>query len=329
VTRAPWRHAGTLADSPRWLYAAPGELRAPWRLLVFGATLFLAQGIAESLVGPLFTVISGAVSEPVPAYQWVMLVAVFAACVVALRSVDESPWDAIGLGDGAWRMRALSHGALLGGCAVAATTVGLLLVGALRLEHSPLLDGSVSMWRAWSGTAIRLVLMLAPAAMWEELIFRGYFWNVAERAGGVTVARWSTATAFAGIHVLNPGANVFSLAAVLLAGLCLGLIRERMRSLPAAWAAHLAWNWTLAAVVHAPVSGLAFATPGYRAVLTGPAWLTGGVWGPEGGAIAILVMTVALLRWHRSPRRISPTTQALTQSGRDTGVSNAAIVTRS
>jgi hypothetical protein len=65
--------------------------------------------------------------------------------------------------------------------------------------------------------------------------------------------------------------------------------------------AHLAWNWTMAAVLHVPVSGLSFATPGYRAVLDGPAWLTGGTWGPEGGIMAALIMTGALLRaeWPR------------------------------
>jgi hypothetical protein len=67
-------------------------------------------------------------------------------------------------------------------------------------------------------------------------------------------------------------------------------VREHTGSLPAAWGAHLAWNWIMAAVLHVPVSGLPFDTPGYRAVLQGPAWLTGGGWGPEGGAVALVVM---------------------------------------
>ncbi|MDQ8160926.1 MAG: hypothetical protein P3C12_16095, partial [Gemmatimonadota bacterium] len=65
-------------------------------------------------------------------------------------------------------------------------------------------------------------------------------------------------------------------------------------SLPAAWSAHLAWNWVMAAVLHMPVSGLPFATPGYRAVVQGGEWLTGGAWGPEGGMMAVLVLGGAL-----------------------------------
>ena len=52
----------------------------------------------------------------------------------------------------------------------------------------------------------------------------------------------------------------------------------------AAWAAHFAWNWTMAVVFHVAVSGLPLESPGYRYVDAGPDWATGGSWGPEGGA---------------------------------------------
>ena len=79
-------------------------------------------------------------------------------------------------------------------------------------------------------------------------------------------------------------------------------------SLWAAWTAHLAWNWTLGALLHAAVSGLPFATPGYRMVETGPDWLTGGPWGPEGGAGAAAGMLGALgllSAWRRRRRGAS------------------------
>jgi hypothetical protein len=94
---------------------------------------------------------------------------------------------------------------------------------------------------------------------------------------------------FGAIHLMNPGAGVRTTLIVVLAGWCLSLVRERL-GLPAAWTAHFAWNWVMAAVLHVPVSGLPFATPGYHAVLTGPEWLTGGTWGPEGSALAALVL---------------------------------------
>src|SRR5205085_10430111 len=86
---------------------------------------------------------------------------------------------------------------------------------------------------------------------------------------------------------------------VVLAGFFLGAVLLATGSLWAAIAAHLAWNWTLGAAVHAAVSGLPFAMPDYRAVDAGPDWLTGGAWGPEGGLAAGIGMisALALLRW--------------------------------
>ena len=292
----------SLADSPRWLYAGPGQLRAPWRLLTFGASLFFAQAIAESFISPVFGVLSTVAGEPIPSYPWTMLAAVFAAVAVALRNVDDAPWSAVGLGDGAWNVRVLLRGTVLGAAAILGTTLLLWAVGALRFETSPLVDGNVSTTNAWWSTSLRLLLLLAPAALWEELIFRGYLWHVAVDGLGVTFARWSTSLAFTAVHLMNPGASVRSTVVVFLAGLCLGPIRERFASLHAAWGAHLAWNWVMAAALHVPVSGLAFATPGYRAVLAGPDWLTGGAWGPEGSVMAGLTL-LAAIAWSEWPHR--------------------------
>jgi hypothetical protein len=62
----------------------------------------------------------------------------------------------------------------------------------------------------------------------------------------------------------------------------------------AAWAAHFAWNWTLAVIFHASVSGYPFESPDYRYVDAGPDWATGGVWGPEGGIPAALGMVAGI-----------------------------------
>jgi membrane protease YdiL (CAAX protease family) len=319
------RRERLLPDTPHWLYAAPGQLRAPWRLVCFGASLFLAQGIAESLFGPLFNWVSAVVGEPIAAYPYTTLLGLFAATAVALRMVDDAPWSAVGLGDGAWRIRALVGGKLLGLCAILTTSGGLYALGLMRFDAVALLDGSAPTAAAWFGTAVRATLLLAPAALWEELLFRGYLWHVARHAAGTRVALWSTSVAFALLHLGNPGVTLRTLTLVCIAGVCLGVIRARFDSLPAAWFAHLVWNWTMAAVLHVEVSGLSFATPLYRAVLEGPTWLTGGSWGPEGGAIAGLIMTGGLLLFEW-PRRFD---LLLPHMRRERSASMAAIAMRS
>ncbi len=258
--------------------------------------MLVFQPIAESVIAPAIGVLSRAVGEPIPAYPWITLVAVFASLTLALRVVDAAPWTAVALGEGSWRARPLVLGTLMGFLAIFGTMALLLTTGNASFEPVvPPLAGSATGVDAWLASTLRITALLAPAALWEELIFRGYLWTVAEDAGGVRVARWATAVAFGLVHVLNPGAGLLSTALVTLAGLCLGALRERTGSLAAAWLAHLAWNWTMAAALHVPVSGSAFDTPVYRTIVTGPAWWTGGSWGPEGGGAALFVMGGALL----------------------------------
>jgi membrane protease YdiL (CAAX protease family) len=277
-------------------------LRVVWRLVAFGIAWVLVVGIIESLAGPLFGALSRVVGEPVAMYPFSMLLGVLAGSWAGLRALDDVPWSVLGMSEGTWRARPLLVGASLGAAAILFTAAVLWLAQQLHFERvSPLATAGES----WTGTAVRLLLLLAPAALWEEIAFRGYLHAVAVEATpagqGPLLARVSTSVAFGMVHLMNPGAGLRTTAIVMLAGWCLSLLRERM-GLPAAFTAHLAWNWVMAAVLHMPVSGLPFATPGYKAVVTGPAWLTGGAWGPEGGAVAALVLGGAAV-WAFDRRR--------------------------
>ncbi len=90
---------------------------------------------------------------------------------------------------------------------------------------------------------------------------------------------------------------------VVLAGLFLGGVLLATRSLYAAFAAHLAWNWVLAGALHSAVSGIPFSTPDYRVVDAGPDWATGGLWGPEGGLPAALGLCAATTYLYARRRR--------------------------
>lgn len=274
-------------------------MRAAWRLCVFGAAMMVLQPIVESVLAPSFAALTGVVGARVEAYPWITLATTFAAMVVALRFVDRAPWSSVALDAPAWRARVLGVGFAVGTISIAATVLLLTASGSAHLIPVRSMVGGVgadALWTnaSWSATAWRLTALLAPAALWEELLFRGYLWTVARDAGGVVVARWATAVAFGAVHLMNPGAGVQSTVLVVVAGFALGLIRERTGSLAATWLAHFAWNWVMAAVLHMPVSGVPFETPGYRIAVDGPTWWTGGAWGPEGGVAALTVMLIGL-----------------------------------
>ena len=150
-----------------------------------------------------------------------------------------------------------------------------------------------------------MAALLLPAALWEELLFRGYLWRAVADGAGEWAAVAGTSVLFGLVHLSNAGATARSTALVTLAGLFLGAVLLRTASLYAAWAAHWAWNWTMAALLHVPVSGIGFPAPDYRVVDAGPDWATGGAWGPEGGAAAAAAMVggMFLLLGARRTRR--------------------------
>jgi membrane protease YdiL (CAAX protease family) len=172
----------------------------------------------------------------------------------------------------------------------------LLASGRLQLEPQPPIE-------SWTETARAALFVLAPAALVEEIAVRGYLLSTLRDAIRAPGAVAVTSVLFALLHLFNPGPTIISTAVVALAGVFLATIRLVTGSLYAAWIAHLAWNFSQAAVLHAPVSGLALPTPGYRLADHGPEWLTGGSWGPEGGLAAAAGMLVAtfLLVWR--PRK--------------------------
>lgn len=298
--RFAWGRPGraTRGGSPFFVSPA-GHLRAPWRLSVFGSAFVLSWVMVNAFAYPVLTFLTAAMVPPPPLYPWLVLGTTWIAILVALHHVDEQDWAAIGLHGAAWRLPRLVRGALLGVVAMVAVLSLLLLTGGLRV----VLAGDGSGPAQWMATGGRALWLLMPAALWEELVFRGYLWRVAEDAAGERVALWSTSVAFGALHLSNPGATIGTLTIVVLAGLCLGVVRSRTGSLPAAWMAHLGWNWIMAAFAHTPVSGLVGEAPGWRLEPGTPVWWSGGSWGPEGGAAAFVVLLaglVAMLRWQRS-----------------------------
>ena len=311
------------------MYASVGVLRTPWRLSAFAVCLLLAHGIVGAVLVPVGAALSGVLHEPVPVYPWTTLIAIWVAVAVVLRQVDDLPWRDVALHADAWSLKRVATGGALGLALIAATAGLLLITGTMHFIPTGSIDGetsaSTSGVAAWSASALRLLWLLAPAALWEELLFRGYLWTVAERAGGMRVALWSTSIAFGLAHVTNPGASVRSVAIVVLAGLCLGTVRAETASVPAAWAAHLAWNAVMAIGLHSPVSGIVMSTTGYRALLTGARWWSGGRWGIEGGMCSAVMMGGAL--WLAMQRRAL--VQTKTRTDPVSGASGAAAAIRS
>ncbi len=297
-----------------------------WRIGVFVSVYFMASGILSATAAPVLSFVSSHTGGVITPNEWVELLTALITVGFVVHMVDRQTWANVGFPDRSWQPSLLLRATLLGGGAIAMTAVVLALFGHLHFEPdttSTFLSGDSvnnSPAAAWASSSVRITLLLAPAALFEELIFRGYLWRVFEDSASPRVALVVTSVLFGVAHIQNPGADLLAIANVMLAGVALGLLRLHTGSLPAAWVAHFAWNWVMAAALHVPVSGLPMSTPGYRAVIDGPDWFAGGSWGPEGGAAATLILLAAVAfglspsTFHKSstnfPRRATSTTAA-------------------
>jgi membrane protease YdiL (CAAX protease family) len=275
-----------------------GMLRAPWRILLFlliaaivGAVAAkvasAASRVLHAVMHPLATGIGGIAATDLMLQGLLTVAALLAAHAVCLRWIDKLPWAAAGLHRAAARPGGLAWAGILGVAAIGIPSMLLLLLGWLDFQPAP--PGSSL------GEGARALIVLAPLAFAEELMLRGYILTVLRKALDWRVAVGLTSIVFGLLHIPNPGSNAASITVVVLAGVLLGTVVVVTGSLYAATAVHLAWNWMMAGVLHAPVSGLGMATPDYRLVDAGPDLLTGGSWGPEGGLGAVLGMGGALV----------------------------------
>lgn len=214
-------------------------------------------------------------------FAWPILIAVslatYAAWVrlVERRRVDElAPSAALPEG---------GFGLAIGLVLFALTMTLLALAGAYRFGG----------FNSWSPLAVGIADAVG-AAVFEEVLFRGFLFRVVREVGGTWIAVAVSAVVFGAFHVFNPGASVLSTIAIALeAGVLLALAYAATNRLWLPIGLHAGWNFAEGTIFGTSVSGHA-ATPSLlRGVLQGPAALTGGSFGPEASFVAILVCVAA------------------------------------
>ncbi len=279
-----------------------GDVRTGWRIAFFLLATVVGGTAVWSILYSLLAltpVVQVARDLNVALDQVGTMVALLVGTYAAMRIVDGAsmhPWRAVGLGRDALRWRCVVSGLAAGVLAIGIPALVLLLTGFFRVERQPAVV-------SWAQAARAALFVLAPSAVVEELAVRGYLFTVLRDGIRTPGAIALTSAAFALMHVKNPGATVLTTVVVAMAGVFLATLRVATASLYAAIVAHLSWNLVQVSLLHAPVSGLALPTPGYRLVDSGPSWLTGGDWGPEGGAAAAagMLITTFILVWR--PRK--------------------------
>lgn len=281
-------------NASKILVNTEGRLRAPWRIIIFLVVLFVSLIVSAWLEMAVDGTASGFGYHPLVS-EWSVPLGTLLATWIVLKTVEGKSWSFVGLEAEAATPRKIGYGSLLGLLPIAIPSSILLFTGELKSISQP--DGS---W--WGASGISFANLL-PAAFGEELLLRGYIFAVLREGAGTRWTLISTSVVFGLLHLTNPGADAQSISIVMMAGFFLASIFLATRSLYAATAAHFVWNWFMAAVLHTPVSGIAVMAPDYRVIDSGPDWLTGGPWGPEGGFAAVVGMFFVLIYLHARPLR--------------------------
>lgn len=274
--------AGRGGAAPEPMSAADAMARIAAFVLLFFAFSWTGQLGASLLTGEV--------------QRWVGIAIATAAAVAAgwisLVRFDERPPGALGFAPTRAAPREAVIGTAIGGALIGATALLLLASGSLRYVPD---EGSA---RGYLVPAVGLLGALAMAAALEELLFRGYPFQVLVAWIGPWSATVLSSALFAALHGWNPHVTVPALANIFVAGVLISIAYLQTRSLWYATGVHLGWNWVMTAVLDFPVSGLAlFDVPLYDVALSGPGWWTGGRFGPEAGLAATVVLAagVALL----------------------------------
>lgn len=291
-----------------------GRLRSGWRLGFYLFTFIALYILIETFLRVVYAV-GRAFIPPLPyarysadmIYRWTVLATALGAGYFCGRFLEGLPWRSLGLTLHQRWFRDLIVGTVIGFAALA-LAVGIATAGGgLRFSFV----GSQLLLAA-ARSLLTSGALLFVAALAEEATFRGYPLQTLTRAGLMWLGVVLTSVPFGFAHLWNP--NVVpgvTLANTVLAGVWLGVAYLKTRSLWFPLGVHWGWNLSLGWFFGLPVSGgRLVSTSILRGDDVGPAWLTGGNYGIEGGVactIALILCTLAIWR----TRVVAPTPELL------------------
>ncbi|HYH08360.1 MAG TPA: CPBP family intramembrane glutamic endopeptidase [Thermoanaerobaculia bacterium] len=204
-----------------------------------------------------------------PFVQWTGLICVSIATLAIVLIWERGRWSLGLFVPPRLAVPEFAHGLLFGGALVGLCALLVVLSTALRHER-----GGGFPW-------LELVTIFIPAAVHEELLFRGYGFQKLHSRHRI-FALVFVALVFAWLHAGNESVTWIGLANIFLGGILLGLAYERYGRLWFPIGLHLAWNLMSGPILGHEVSGYEAMQTLFVEVGEGAEVLTGGEFGVEG-----------------------------------------------
>ena len=185
-------------------------------------------------------------------------------------------------------------GAALGWTLLLGSILPMALTGALH-------PGLWTAPRAWGISALSLLALLF-GSLATELAFRGFlFRNLIAATGPITATLLlSIIYAFTATSALNT--TPFSFTVALLLGFLFSMAYLRTHGLWLGWGLRFGWMASMGLLFGLPVAGSVESVGIVATDTSGPTWISGGSYGPEGALFTVPVLCVGLIVLYRLTR---------------------------
>jgi membrane protease YdiL (CAAX protease family) len=280
------------AGGLRLTLTAAGRVRSFGYVIIAGIYFYFAQSLAVHAANGL----SSGAWLPVIERSILLFLLVFGyAAMGRVFGRQRDPIRDMGLVFRSGWQREVGLGSALGWGMLVASILPLVLSGGLIITFWPI--------PRQFGILLIDLLLLAVASLAEEVAFRGYPFQRMIEAVGPTLATIVFSFVFAALHFFNPAADRASFLVTVFSSWLLSVAYLRTRALWVCWGWHFAWNASMCLVFGLPVSGITQFSPVIQSNTVGPSWMTGGDYGPEGSAVAAVVLLIGIFIVYRATRR--------------------------
>ena len=266
------------------------SIRAGWRIALFIIIVAIVSFSILSLVKIVFAHFPYFKMQSVG--MFFVYISLTLATWITLRFVDKRPFVSVGITWKAHIAKELSQGLVLGFGMMSVIYVAEYSLGWVVIEYRNIATGE------WMTIFANSAFLYVVVGYGEELLFRGYILQTLAEGTNKIIAVVSFSVIFGYAHAGNPNVTFFALVNVVLAGIWLSVAYFKTGALWLSIGLHISWNFTQGFIYSFPVSGT---TSIHEQIGTakqfGPAWITGGAFGPEGGtlATAVIILGTALI----------------------------------
>jgi hypothetical protein len=286
--------------------ANAAELRAGWRAGLYVAFFILFFSIFNTLgvfLQRRFSVLGGGMAAGQftagSLFRQEVVMAASAVVSALLMSVlEQRPFGDYGMPPREAFGRRFWQGAVWGMAQITALVLAIAVLGGYSFgglaNHGSVL---VRYGFLWGG-------FFVIVGITEEFLFRGYLQFTLASGMGFWPAATVLSLGFGAVHLSNLGEGPVGALSVFVIGMLFCLTLRRTGNLWFAIGMHAAFDFGESYIYAVPDSGLVVQGQLLKASLHGPRWLTGGSIGPEGSALAFVVLAVVFVVFDRAyPRR--------------------------